>query len=233
MLRNDDEDAMRQIAIVDVAGTTATFTGPSCIPEAGHTAGDKYSAQANIMERNTVWSAMGAAFEATSGDLATRMLAALAAAEAEGGDLRGKQSAALVVSAPDGPEPATGPLLFDLRVEDHPDPIGELSRLVELRRVYIALADGDEALSKGDIAAALASYRDGAGMAVDEATGGEAAFWTGLLLATQGSFDEGAAYLRRAQDHWTGWSVLVPRLVASGIVPDDDLARRLVAEMSQ
>src|SRR6202171_5661869 len=78
-------------AIVDAAGTVAAHTGSKCIPAAGHTLGDGFSCQANLMEKDTVWDAMAEAFTTTDAPLAERMMVALEAAEAEGGDIRGKQ----------------------------------------------------------------------------------------------------------------------------------------------
>src|SRR5260370_32280404 len=88
---------VRQAAIVGANGGVATHTGAKCIPAAGHRAGDGYSCQANLMEKDTVWDAMAEAFESTAGSLALRLMAALDAAEAQGGDIRGKQSAAMLV----------------------------------------------------------------------------------------------------------------------------------------
>src|SRR6185295_937338 len=102
-------------------------TGLRNLPEAGSHVGRWYAAQANIMARNTVWDAMGRAFESTRGDLADRLLAALDAAQAEGGDLRGRQSAALIVVSGDRSLPPWD-RIFDLRVEDNHNPLAELRR---------------------------------------------------------------------------------------------------------
>ncbi|MFN8377766.1 MAG: DUF1028 domain-containing protein [Anaerolineae bacterium] len=89
----------RQIGIVSADGKAAAFTGDGCIAHAGHHVGTGYTVQANMMTRPTVIEAMRAAFEAATGDLAARMLAALEAAQAEDGDIRGMQSTALRVDA--------------------------------------------------------------------------------------------------------------------------------------
>ena len=99
------------------------------IAAAGHQIGAQYSVQANLMDQDSVWPAMAHAYENAEGDLAERLLVALEVAEAEGGDLRGRQSAAiLVVSAEDTGRPWVD-RVFDLRVEDHPEPVEELRRL--------------------------------------------------------------------------------------------------------
>src|SRR6266853_4338466 len=93
----DPKAEVRQCAIVDAAGNVAAHTGAKCIPAAGHTLGDGFSCQANLMEKDTVWAAMADAYLSSDAPLAERMMAALEAAEAEGGDIRGKQSAAMLV----------------------------------------------------------------------------------------------------------------------------------------
>ena len=97
LLAEDPQKDVRQVAMVDAGGRVAAWTGPKCIIAAGDQQGKSYSVQANLMDKDTVWPAMARAYEAAEGDLADRMLSALAAAEAEGGDIRGRQSAALIV----------------------------------------------------------------------------------------------------------------------------------------
>src|SRR5690348_15236274 len=97
LIAGDDQPDGRQVAIVDANGGVATYTGPKCIPAAGHRIGEGFSVQANLMEKDTVWGAMFEAYTASKEPLAERMLAALEAAEAEGGDIRGRQSSAMLV----------------------------------------------------------------------------------------------------------------------------------------
>ena len=137
----DPESAVRQVAMVDAEGRTAVHTGAECIPEAGHQTGDGYTVQANMMREALVWPAMAEAFEAASGSLARRLLAALDAAEAAGGDWRGQQAAGLLVVADDG---KPWERVSDLRVDDHPEPLGELRRLLDLEEAYRALTRSDE-----------------------------------------------------------------------------------------
>lgn len=227
LLDGDGDAAYRQIAIVDADGGVATHTGNLCIAEAGHRSGEGFSAQANIMDRPTVWTAMADAFEQSGGDLVGRLLASLDAAEAEGGDLRGRQSAALVVVPGAG-----GGDRFDLRVEDSADPLGELRRLVSLQRAYLELNRGDAMMARGEFEGALAAYEHAAGMVPDGATGGEAAFWAGVAFATTGRADEAVPFLDRAADVDERWARLLPRLVRSGMFPDDGpLLDRLLAAM--
>ena len=221
LLTMDPGEAVRQVAMVDVQGRTAVHTGSRCIAAAGHVVGEGYSCQANMMEQGTVWEAMARAYEHSEGDLAERMLVALAAAEAEGGDIRGRQSAAIVVVAGEGTGQVWRDRLFDLRVEDHPDPVGELTRLVGLQRAYNALNAGDEFVAAGAVEDGLAAYRDALALAPDEATNGEAAFWVGVSLVDAGRIDEAAPFLRRAYRQDERWAELIGRLPASGLLPDD------------
>jgi uncharacterized Ntn-hydrolase superfamily protein len=230
LLEGDPEAAYRQIGIVDAAGRPAVHTGELCIPEAGHATAGAVAVQANLMDRATVWPAMLRAYEASEGDLAERLLAALEAAEREGGDVRGRQSAAIVVRpAPGGDGPA-----FDLRVEDHPDPVGELRRLVLLGRAYHELNRGDGLIAAGDVEAASTVYARATALVPDEATGGEAPFWAGIALAGAGRPADALPYLRRAAAVDGRWARLLPRLVRSRLLPDDpalldELARAMGA----
>jgi uncharacterized Ntn-hydrolase superfamily protein len=227
LLEGDQDAAYRQIAVVDRRGRVATHTGGLCIAEAGHQLGDGFSAQANLMDRPTVWPAMADAFARSEGDLAARLLAALAAAEANGGDIRGRQSAALVVVPVEDDNSG-----FDLRVEDARDPIGELRRLVTLQRVYHGLNRGDAMMSRGEFEQALEAYVAASRLVQDSATEGEAVFWTAVALATTGRVDEAEPYFVRAAAFGDRWARLLPRLAGSKMIPEDDaLLRRLLDAM--
>jgi uncharacterized Ntn-hydrolase superfamily protein len=162
LLATDELAPLRQVGIVDAAGRVAAHTGERCIPCAGHVVGEHWACQANMMLRDTVPAAMSAAFEAAGGDLAERLMAALVGAEAEGGDVRGRQSAALVVVRPDG-EPWQKRI--DLRVDDHPDPVAELRRLLRLQRAYELAGEADELAGAGRADEAGERYRRAADLA--------------------------------------------------------------------
>ncbi|MDA0377881.1 MAG: DUF1028 domain-containing protein [Bacteroidetes bacterium] len=234
LVSSDDGEAVRQVAMVDALGRVAAHTGSSAIIAAGHHVGDQYSVQANMMEKASVWPAMARAFERTEGDLADRMLAALDAAQAEGGDIRGKQSAAILIV----PGVSTGKpwadKIFDLRVEDHPDPLGELRRLVTMQRAYNAMNAGDGFMTTGDVQRALDSYNHAMTLLPDEATNGEAPFWVGVTLASIGDVDGAIPYLRRASALDERWIELLRRLPASNLLPDDTaLMTRLTEAMAR
>jgi uncharacterized Ntn-hydrolase superfamily protein len=226
LLAEDRQERVRQVAFIDRHGRVAAHTGARCIREAGHRVADGLSAQANIMERATVPDAMVAAFRASRGDLADRLLEALEAAEREGGDLRGRQSAALVVVAPRATGRPTEDRLFDLRVDDHADPVGELRRLLGLSRAYERVDMGDELAAAGDVQAALAEYAAAHSEQPDSA---EFAFWHGVALAASGREQEARPMLERAYARGEGWRELLRRLPEAGLFPDD---RELVTRMT-
>lgn len=222
LLAKDPQADYRQVGMIDANGTVGSHTGKLCIPEAGHRASTKpnaqYSAQANLMLKNTVWDAMGLAFESTQGDLADRMLAALDAAQAEGGDIRGMQSAAiLVVAGKPGAKPG-GDRIFDLRVEDSPQPLQELRRLVNLKRAYDRMNAGDEAFSKGDVDGALREYSAAEAAFPDNS---EMVFWHAVTLAGAGRVDESLPLFKKAFAADPNWATLLPRLSKSKLFPDD------------
>jgi uncharacterized Ntn-hydrolase superfamily protein len=206
LLDADPLRAVRQVGAVDARGGVSASTGPDCIPYAGDAAGAHHSAQANMMERDTVPGAMSAAFEAADGDLASRLVAALLGAEAEGGDVRGRQSAALLVVPPEGEAWRTR---VDLRVEDHRDPLGELQRLLQLWRAYELAGSADELMAAGRADEAGALYRRAAELAPGS---NELLFWAGLAIANAGEVEEGAAAVRRAAEAQPNWLVLLERL---------------------
>jgi uncharacterized Ntn-hydrolase superfamily protein len=218
LLSQDPEKDVRQVAMVDREGRVAAWTGPKCIAAAGHQTGAGYSVQANLMDKPSVWPAMARAFEAAKGDLADRMLAALDAAQAEGGDIRGRQSAALVVvrGKPSG-EPWRDRLV-DLRVDDNPEPLAELRRLLNLHRAYEEMNQGDDAVAKNDIQAAVGHYTRASELAPDIV---ELPFWQAVTLFVAGQEEKALAIFKDVFAREDRWVRLVPRLPASGLLPDD------------
>jgi uncharacterized Ntn-hydrolase superfamily protein len=219
LLEADPLGAVRQVGAVDIRGNVAVHTGASCIPYAGHVTGAHWTCQANMMARDTVPAAMSAAFEAAAGDLPGRLLAALRAAEGEGGDVRGRQSAAMVVAPPEG---EAWQLRIDLRVEDHADPVGELSRLLSLQRAYELAGRGDELMAADEAVEAGALYRRAAELAPDS---DELLFWAGLALAHAGDLEAGVDAVRRAIAVHPGWATLLERL-SPDFAPAGEQVRR-------
>jgi uncharacterized Ntn-hydrolase superfamily protein len=218
LVADDDGRDVRQVAMIDAAGRVAAHTGSRCIQAAGHHVGAGYSVQANLMVDAGVWPAMAKAFEATRGDLAERMLAALDAAQLAGGDIRGRQSAAMIIVKGTRSDKPWNDRRLELRVEDHPAPLSELRRLVGLWRAYEHMNAGDLAVEKNDIDGAVKHY--GAAEALYPEMD-EFVFWHAATLAQKGRLDDALPLFARAFRLQPGWYLLVPRLPASGLLPDD------------
>jgi len=136
LISNDDKFASRQVGIVDTKGQSATFTGDDCYDWAGGKASKNFAAQGNILVDQHTVEAMESTFLQTVGSLADRLLAALLAGDAAGGDSRGKQSAALLIVKENGSYGGYNDRYIDLRVDDHDEPVQELSRLLKLHKLY-------------------------------------------------------------------------------------------------
>jgi uncharacterized Ntn-hydrolase superfamily protein len=149
----DDGRDERQAGVVDARGDAATYTGPRCMTWAGGRTGAGYAVQGNILTGPEVVDAMAEAYEASAGELAERLLIALAAGDAAGGDRRGRQSAAIAVASPGGGYGGNDDQLVDLRVDDHRDPVPELRRLYA---VHVLLTGTTPDEQKLPLAGALA-----------------------------------------------------------------------------
>lgn len=230
LLRADPDSQVRQVAMIDADGNVAAHTGSNNIPAAGHVTGRWFSAQANLMRNANVWPAMARAFERTEGDLAERLLSALEAAEAAGGDIRGKQSAAILVVSDDR-DAKPWERLFDLRVEDHPNPLAEMRRLLTVARAYRAATDGDNFMTTGQVDSALAAYTRAADYLPDEATNGELIYWQAVTMADLGRVDEAIPFFKRAFAQDESWIELLRRLPTVGLLSaDTETIDRIVRE---
>ena len=225
LLAKDEGRDVRQVAMIDARGVVAAHTGAKCIEAAGHHTGKNYSVQANMMLNERIWPAMARAFETTKGDLATRMLAALDAAQAAGGDIRGRQSAALVVVTGKPTGKPWADRTFDLRVDDAPEPLTELRRLVTLQRAYNHMNAGDLAVEHKDNEAALREYSAAGRLVPGNA---EMTYWHAVALVNMQRTDEALPLFRRVFAADPNWRTLTPRLVKSGILPDD---KKLIARI--
>ena len=214
----DAQARVRQVGMAGADGSVAAYTGGDAIAEACDGTGEGYAVQANLMWKPTVCAAMAAAFENADGDLAARLLAALEAAQAEGGDIRGRQSAALKVVSGDRRLPAWGGRVFDLRVDDHPEPLAELRRLLHVARAYRRMNEGDEHMAAGDVERASAAYRAASAMLPENH---ETVFWHAVTLASAGREEEALPLFAEAFERWPRWRELVGRLPAAGLLPDD------------
>src|SRR6478672_179107 len=193
LVAEDPGGRFRQVACVRADGAIALRTG------------DGFSAQANMMSNDTVWGAMADAFEAADGSLARRLMAALDGAEAAGGDARGRQSAALLVVPAQGEEWNR----TELRVEDHPEPLQELRRVLTVSEAYDLATKADDAMGEGRHEDAA---RYGAEALALQPDNHEFMFWAALGTAQSGDVEGGVALVRRAIELQPGWAQLVRRL---------------------
>jgi uncharacterized Ntn-hydrolase superfamily protein len=227
LLAGDEGREVRQVAMIDAQGRVDAWTGKNDIQAAGHIVGNNFSVQANLMSNDKIWPAMAQAFENTKGDLAERILAALDAAQAAGGDIRGRQSAALIVVTGKPTGQPWKDRLFDLRVDDSPEPLKELRRLVTLQRAYNHMNAGDLAVEKKDNEGALREYGAAEKLVPDNA---EMIYWHAVALVNMGRIDESVPLFRKVFTMDRNWATLTPRLAKVGLLPDDPkLVERIVS----
>ena len=214
LVEEDELRDVRQVAFVDREGRAAAHTGAACIPHCGDRQAHGVSVQGNMLRSEEVWPAMLEAFGAATGPLAERLLAALDAAESAGGDFRGRQAAGLVVVTAD--EAPSHERVFDLRVDDHPEPLVELRRLHRMAAGYRrrnrieAGADADE-----EVAAARA-----AGLPEPDVTAA-AVFAHGR----NGDVERAAALVAEIVASEPLWLPAFERYEALGLLPEGVVAR--------
>jgi uncharacterized Ntn-hydrolase superfamily protein len=161
LLEVDDKREERQVGIVDVDGGAASHTGHACLDWAGGVTGDGYAIQGNILVGEDVVLAMQTAWETSDpdGPLARRLLEALTAGDLAGGDRRGRQSAALLVVEEGAGYGGHDDIAVDLRVDDHPAPIPELARLLDLNDLYLtASTEGEKVAVTPELDAELQTF---------------------------------------------------------------------------
>ncbi len=218
LLAEDDGRDFRQVAIIDVKGNVAVHTGEKCIADAGHIKGKNYSVQANMMLNKKVWPAMSQAFEKSEGPLAERMIAALQAAEKAGGDIRGQQSAAILVVRAESTGKIWEDRIIDLRVEDHPQAVDEITRVLKVYRAYEHMNNGDLAIEHGDEAKALTEYGAAQKMFPDNT---EMQYWHAVSLANIGQLDKALPMFKTIFLKDENWVELTRRIVVNGLLTVD------------
>ncbi len=227
LLSDDDGRNVRQVAILDAQGRVATHTGSKCIKYAGHKRGDNFSVQANLMLSDKVWPTMAEAYEKNKNfSLPERIVKTLEAAELVGGDIRGKQSAALLIVAGEPTENKWEDPIIDLRVEDHVEPLKELSRLLKVYRAYEHMNRGDLAIEKGDLDNALDEY-DAAQKMFPENI--EMTYWVAVSLANQKKINKALELFERVFKKDKNWRILTERLPDSELlnVSEDEMKKIL------
>jgi uncharacterized Ntn-hydrolase superfamily protein len=207
LLDEDPWRASRQVAVMDARGQASVHTGAECMPSAGHVLGEGVCCQANIMVSERVWPTMLAAFEGAGElPLARRLLTALEAGEEAGGDLRGRQSAALLVVPAEGKRWEAS---VSLRVEDHPEPLVEMRRLLALHDAYRLAGEADELVGEGRHDEAAERYRQASELAPDNH---ELRFWAGLGAAQAGDLSKAVSDVQAAIAAHPPWRDLLERL---------------------
>lgn len=216
LVEADPHPEIRQVAMIDSKGNIDTHTGNRCIQYAGHQIGENYSVQANLMLNDGVLEAMADAFENKTGSLAERMLAALDAAQAVGGDLRGKQAAAILVVKGENTGRPWADRLVDLNIEDHPHPLKELRRLLNLHTAYNHMDKGDLAIELGQMEKARKEYGAAQKMFPENL---EMKFWYGVALVNAGKVDDALPIFKTVFSKDKNWATLIPRLSKSKLLP--------------
>jgi uncharacterized Ntn-hydrolase superfamily protein len=206
---------LRQVGVVDTAGRVSSFTGALCIDHAGHHEGSGYAVQANMMASDRVWPAMADAYEAGSGRLPERLLAALRAGQRAGGDARGQMSAALlIVDREPQPDPWAG-VTIDIRVDRAAAPLEELARLLDAAIAYRGYQDAVDALMGGrpdesiELLEAPMQRLPGEGNFVFVLSG---------ALAAAGRTDGAIEEMRRLLAGNPAWAVLARSFAAKGLL---------------
>ncbi len=253
LLTADAACDVRQVAMVDATGAVSTFTGARDIEAAGGMAGGdartaqldcgssggtlatgkEVAVQANLMANDRVWPAMARAYAAAKGDLANRLLTALDAAQSEGGDMRGKQSAALLIVTGKSTGKRWRDEVFNLRVDDHLEPLQELRRLVTIQRAYNRMNAGDLALEQNDHEGALREYAAAERIAattpgIPRSRHAEMIFWHAVALVNMKRVEEALPLFSKVFAMEPAWRQLTLRLPRSGLLPNDPaLIRRI------
>ena len=230
LISEDNAPEVRQLAILDVQGRVAAYTGSLCVDYAGDVQGENYSCQANMMMTNTVWGGMANAFENTKAPLAEKLMAALEAGQAEGGDIRGKQSCAiLVVSGVNTGQPWVDRII-DLRVEDNPNPIKEMRRILTTYRAYEHMNNGDLAMEHNDMKKALEEYTTAEKMFPNNL---EMKYWHAVTLVNNGDFEKALPMFKGIFSKKVNWAIMTPRLIKSGLLKVTDEQLKTIMELAK
>ncbi len=219
LIASDEGRDVRQLAVLSEDGSVSAYTGKNCIPDAGHIVGDNYSVQANLMMNDKIWSAMSEAFENAEGSLAQRMITALEAAQNAGGDIRGKQSASILIVKGKSTGKIWEDRMIDLRVEDSPEPVKELKRLLKVHRAYEHMNAGDLAVELGNMELAMKEYSAAEEMFPENE---EMKYWHAVTLVNNGKLEDALPLFAKVFDKNENWKILTPRLVPVGLLKVND-----------
>ncbi|MCV2489419.1 DUF1028 domain-containing protein [Geodermatophilus sp. YIM 151500] len=219
----DPHPERRQVAILDVDGDLAVYTGRDCVEVAGHLQGENCVALANMATAPAVWESMVHRFEGTGGSLASRLLAALHAAEEEGGDFRGRRSAAVVVVRATTTGRPWRDTVVDLRVDDAVEPVAELESLMiklaryqDVVRAFQLAIDGDPLTADRE----LEQLRP-----QDPKTEPDQVLWRAVVAALAGREDAARAMLAELGGVHPQFVEAAQRFGRAGLIPADVVAR--------
>lgn len=218
LIESDDGRDVRQVAILDSKGNVASYTGKYCIDGAGNIIGNNYSTQANMMLNDKVWGAMANAFENSNGPLEERLMLSLEAGENAGGDIRGKQSAAILVVKAESTNQPWLDRRVDIRVDDHPEPLKELKRILKVHTAYDHMNKGDLAIEHNDMELAMKEYSAAEKMFPENE---EMKFWHAVTLANIGNVEDSLPLFREVFSKNNNWVILTPRLIKSKLLTVD------------
>ena len=214
LIKKDDGRDVRQVAFLNTKGQSAVYTGKGCIDYARDIHGVNYSVQSNMMLTDQVCIAMQKAFlKNVNMPLAERVVACLKAAQAAGGDIRGRQSAAIIVVSGTPVKDSWDDKLVDLRVDDSPNPIPELERLLKLQRAYEHMNNGDLQVEKHNMPAAMAQYTAAEKMFPENL---EMQYWHAITLANNKGVKEASGMLHKIYAKDANWRELTRRLPKVG-----------------
>ncbi len=220
LLSDDEGREFRQVAIVDAKGNVAAFTGKNCVESASHIKGEKFSVQANMMLNDKVVPAMEKAFKDSKDlPLAERLVEAMKAAQNEGGDIRGQQSAAILIVKGKASDKPWEDKIIDLRVEDHPEAVKEIERILKVHRAYEHMNNGDLAIEKGDEELALKEYGSAEEMFPENL---EMKYWHAVSLANIGKVDEALPLFKEVFSKDENWRAMTKRIVPNGLLKVDE-----------
>ena len=236
IIGSGNEAERQQVAMVDVQGNVAAYTGSKCSPAAGHKTGNHYSCQANLMLRDTVWEKMAEAFESSAGELVDRLMSAMEAGEKEGGDSRGARCALVKVYNAEPPKRPWSHLVYDFRIYDHPEPLTELPRLVKTQRAHLAAGAANRLLDKDNISdeqVAIARERlnEALAMIPDIGCRLEHQCEQAVLLFNIGRIEEALDMFKQVFAANPIWREIITR--DASVVPDKPFAKQLDRILAQ
>ncbi len=218
LLRTDAGAGQRQLAMLDPQGKVAAYTGAQCVAYAGHQAKAGISTQGAMLLNVGIWDEMYEAFASAAGSLTARLITALEKGQELGGDIRGHRAAALIVVRAEASDRPWRDRIVDLRIDDHPEPIKELRRLLRLNQLYSASNNAFETALSGDMAGALAEF---ARLEQDTPDDPDVASRHGILLALSGDTANARRRFGACYRITDAWRDVVRRLALAGFLPDD------------